>query len=302
MRPFFPSISRESGSGTVRDGADQYDGNSETSPAHDRFSDKETTPLSPDIYTALLRCLAVAPRLSGYTYYRSTDSPTDPDTPVLSSNAQVKNAITHGGRRFSNASHSAGDSNVMFYSRHSCRKSFGRIQQIFDHKRRLRSGKLLQQTFLAIKAYSPLSPADAHLDPYSDLEGIGAELVYTAPNPDIVIIPLNDVTCHIAMCPFESVACTPLSCPCSVVVILDEVSPLLSEPLKTGSGDMMMTSMPRAGTQTPPRKCKPSIRSHRSHHFHLGRSRRCRALPSHPSLATAVRAAGISVPTRRTPH
>lgn len=186
-------------------------------------------PLPPSIYTGLLQCLAADPSLSEYTYYRSTQSliiATNLDTPVLSSDAQVIYAITHQGRRFSDAGHSFGDSNVMFYSEQvglATRKSFGQIQRIFNHRRRLRSGKFVQQIFLALYVYPPLSPDDTHLDPYNDLH-VGARLVYAAPNPVPVVIPLNDVICHVAICPFKKVAPSSPSRPCSVVVALDEVS------------------------------------------------------------------------------
>lgn len=147
--------------------------------------------------------------------------------PVLSSNAQVIYAIMHGGRRFSDASHSIGDSTVMFYSERTnglaTPKSFGQIHQIFNHKRLLRSGKFFHQTFLALKVYLPLCSADAHLDPYIDLH-VGARLVYTALTAETVVIPVDKLICHVAICPFESVAAVSPSRSCSVVITLDEVN------------------------------------------------------------------------------
>lgn len=232
LRPLFPSILRATAGSTACDVAQDHCQDTVT-PCGPSTNGK-ITPLSPSIYTALLQCLASDPCLSEYTYYRSTQSLLDlePDTPVLSSNAQINYAITHRGRRFSDASHSVGDSVIMFYSEQktslTTRKSFGQIHQIFNHKRRLRSGKFLHQTFLALKVYLPLCSADAHLDPYIDLH-VGARLVYAALTADTVVIPLNNVICHAAMCPFESLGATSPSRPCSVVVALDEVTLMLMD-------------------------------------------------------------------------
>lgn len=233
LRPLLHSIGVATGSNIAWEAFESQQNlkDSETFDAPDRLQSEDTTLLSLTIYEALLERLASDPHLSEYTHYRSIQSPTDPDTPVLSRNARVDHGITHRGRRFSDANHSVGNSNIMFYSRHRGRetcKSFGQIHRIFSHKRRLRSGKVLQQTFIAVNVHPPLPPTDVHLDPYKDLEGIGARLVCTVPISRAVVITLDEVICHIAICPFRSAssASGSLSSPCSVVIALDEVSTL----------------------------------------------------------------------------
>ena len=186
--------------------------------------------LPQNIYLALLQRLHAEPRLSNYTYYCSTQSTVNPDTPILNPNAQLLPGITYMGRRFAAANRSTGDSNVMFHVRHFADShrsvhAFGQIQLIFEHKRSIRGGEFRRQVFLAIKNYPLLSPMDVHLDPYEAFEGLSTKLVRTELDSRIQVIPLSDVLCHVVMCPFRSTVSTrqpPYSC--SVVVALDEVS------------------------------------------------------------------------------
>ena len=184
--------------------------------------------LSQDTYDALLRLLLSQPHLSDYTFYRPIGSPTDPNIPILNPHAQSLPFITVSGRKFADARHSSGDSNVSFRSRGprgATSIDVGQIQSIFKHTRAIRNGDFRHQIFLSIKVYQPLSQVDAHLDPYNVFEGLGARLVYAALDHPAVVVPLNDVVCHVALCPFESPPSVQQpSSQCAVVIILDEVS------------------------------------------------------------------------------
>ncbi|KAI1782723.1 hypothetical protein LXA43DRAFT_977421 [Ganoderma leucocontextum] len=185
-----------------------------------------TSALSQDTYAALLHHLLSEPHLSDYTYYRPIGSPTDPNIPILNPNAQLLPFVAVSRRRFADARHSSGDSNILFRSRGLRRatcEAVGQIQSIFKHKRTIKNGGFRHQIFFAIKAYQSLSPIDAHLDPYQVFEGLGARLVYTALNPHTVVVPLSDVVCHVALCPFESPPSVQQpSSQCAVVLVLDE--------------------------------------------------------------------------------
>ena len=185
------------------------------------------TPLSQDVYDALLQRLFAEPRLSDFTYYCSIQSSVTPGIPVLNPDAQQLPSVTHMGRKFCPATRSIGDSNIMFYAQglgDRFGRALGQIQSIFKHKQSTRSGEFRSDVFLSVKPYESLLAIDAHLDPYDAFEGLSAKLVRSNCDSDTVVIPLSDVVCHVVMCPFRSPASARQPAyACSVAVALDEV-------------------------------------------------------------------------------
>ena len=197
-----------------------------------KLPEPDHTPLPQGVYDTLLQYLFAEPQLSDFTYYRSIQSPFAPSIPILSPDAQQLSTVTHMGRRFCPATHSIGDSNIMFYTHGFSDRSgwvFGQIQSIFKHKRSTRSGEFRSDVFLSIKIYEPLAAMDAHLDPYDAFKGLSAKLVCLECGSDTVVILLSDVVCHVVMCPFRSPASVHQPAyACSVAVVLDEVCSTLA--------------------------------------------------------------------------
>ena len=187
--------------------------------------DKPFRELNSRVYQGLLRRLNSEPLLSDYTFYRSVDADLDGVTPALSPYAQCLASTVYLGRRFTDAKHSNGNGQVMFCSHGSALpRSYGQIQSIFSHQRRLNSGELRLQVFLAIAQYHTLSFGDAHLDPYRRFDGLGAKLVYSVPSADVQVVPIEAIVSHIVTCPFEDERFTRSGRRYSVIIKLDEVS------------------------------------------------------------------------------
>ena len=195
---------------------------------HQECSALENVPfqeLDPRVYQALLHRLNSEPLLSDHTFYRSVGEDTATLTTALSPYAQTLTNTVYLARRFTVFRHSKGDSQVMFRSHGSALpRSYGQIQNIFSHQRRLNCGEIRRQTFLTVAQYHTLSFGEANRDPYMQFDGLGARLVYSTPSTDIQVVPIETVISHIITCPFEDEFFTRNGHGCSVVLELDEVS------------------------------------------------------------------------------
>ncbi|KAI0323451.1 hypothetical protein GY45DRAFT_1209873, partial [Cubamyces sp. BRFM 1775] len=164
----------------------------------------DATDLPALTYDALLHRLNSDPALSSSVTYRHRSSRTDAGVPVLNPKATILRSVVHKGRRYTDASHNVGDSQVLFTCSSPNRPStYGRIQSIFVHRRYSSVGVVRRQVFAAVARFSPLSDVDARSDPYRRYVGLGAHLVYADLAATIEVIPVQDIISHFVSCPYE---------------------------------------------------------------------------------------------------
>lgn len=169
--------------------------------------------------------------------YRPFRSQTDTSIPVLNPNGQILRAFTHRGRRYTDAAHNRGDSQVTYFPRRPSASTLpvhGQIQSIFLHHRYFPPGELRSQVFVALQAHPVLNAADASFDPYRIYPGLDAQLVHAELDATVEVVPIENIASHFVACPYQPHGDTIpagdgqrsfASSSYLVVLALDEVSP-----------------------------------------------------------------------------
>ncbi|KAH9856389.1 hypothetical protein C2E23DRAFT_722656 [Lenzites betulinus] len=167
---------------------------------------EQVSPLPALIYRALFRRLSFDLVLAQSVVYRRSDSTADMSTPILNPNAQFLSAVMHRGRRYTDAAHNVGDSQVTYF-RHVTpalsSPAYGQIQAIFVHQRAVPGGCFRNQVFAAIRAFRELGPVDASTDPYRIHRGLGAKLMVADLDTTTEVLPMEDVRGHFVSCLYD---------------------------------------------------------------------------------------------------
>lgn len=74
----------------------------------------------------------------------------------------------------------------------------GRIEEVYVHTRKGSSGQDIEDTFLAVKKYLPLSEVDAEHDNHRKYPLVGGKLYYDAVASEVDIIRPSAIVCHCA--------------------------------------------------------------------------------------------------------
>ncbi|RPD67245.1 hypothetical protein L226DRAFT_452550 [Lentinus tigrinus ALCF2SS1-7] len=139
-------------------------------------------------------------------------------TQLLNRATQLRSIQVHGVS-FTSERDSSKDSNVVFNPPGSDTWSAGRIQRIFSFSYRDNQHRIVEGTYLFIKPYESLSPADAEHDYYRKYRFVGGRLFY-AQHGAGVIVTADHVVSHFARTPMRV---PPISAPCMHVLPLDKV-------------------------------------------------------------------------------
>lgn len=132
------------------------------------------------------------------------------------------------GVKFSTASRSKGDAQILFRSQEDLNTVLaGQIQEIFAHKRFGEDGSHITDYFLSVRKYKELSPAEAAFDPYRRFPLLDMRLCHDQLSSDIIVISVDDVISHFASCPFEMTE--NITGDLRVILSLDRVSTSLVE-------------------------------------------------------------------------
>jgi hypothetical protein len=104
----------------------------------------------------------------------------------------------HTEHRFSDFNRHAGNSFVCFSSLRLKARSYGKIQQIFDHRREV-SGELRVQTFAAMSPFKDLSRADAVKSPLFEQDFPYLPLLRYSEEEQIELVPMENIHGHISV-------------------------------------------------------------------------------------------------------
>lgn len=126
-------------------------------------------------------------------------------------------SLSHRSVRYCRHSEHGGNSHILYL--HHGTSYVGQISFIFQAE--LGSPNPLNDIFICVRRYLPLSEDNANLDPYLAFEDLGARVCYAHFEKGFDLIRPRDIQSHVAACPFEVCGRTDLK----VFVSLDRVSP-----------------------------------------------------------------------------
>ncbi|KAH9849302.1 hypothetical protein BC628DRAFT_1300549, partial [Trametes gibbosa] len=116
---------------------------------------------------------------------------------------------------------SSRDSNVQFHPHpDSLVAQAGSIQSIFTHRRKLRNGEFVSETFLAVKHLVELSGSDVQKDNFRKFPHAGGRLHYDEYAREVHVVRPQNILCHIAKTPLRIAGITKA---CVHVLPLDRV-------------------------------------------------------------------------------
>ena len=154
---------------------------------------------------------------SAYARGRRSD-----DLVYLPTKGQFVKNVTHGGVKYTSDGR---DSFVTYKLRTNEGEvvNAGKIQGIFLHHRR-DGGMAIDEVFIILRDYLPLTQSDRRHDPFHSFEGLDTRLYYNAFHGKARIIRIGDVVAH-----FASLIYTPpgMDTECLVVRSLDRVRGIL---------------------------------------------------------------------------
>lgn len=162
---------------------------------------KKSKDLSPATYNSLINCIN---RTSPQSFHSFLVQPPSPTAIALEPAVQYYNKLSAMGVKFSTASRSKGDAQILFRSQGDLNTILaGQIQEIFVHKRLGEDGTHINEYFLSVRKYKELSPAEAAFDPYRKYPLLDMRLCHDQLSSDITVISVDDVVSHFASCPFK---------------------------------------------------------------------------------------------------
>ena len=144
--------------------------------------------------------------------------------PLLNYKAHFTHRIKIRGITYSTFKSHTGNSFILFWPPTTLgqppARSAGQVQQVFIHERVAPNGTSIQESFLVVKEYCPLSAAHSDLDPFDAIEHLDAKLYYNRFLDDIHVLRLSDIVSH-----FCSLVYVPdgIDEPCLIVRSLDLV-------------------------------------------------------------------------------
>nr|VWO99119.1 Zn(2)-C6 fungal-type domain-containing protein [Ganoderma boninense] len=129
-------------------------------------------------------------------------------------------SVQINGVTFRSSRDAAKDSNILFApDAENSSWAAGRIESIFSYSYRDRAQRVVEDTYVFVKQYQPLSPSDSKLDVFRAYPHGGGWLVYDR-SGDGVVVPSSRVIAHFARTPMRVDG---ISSPCVHVLPLDKV-------------------------------------------------------------------------------
>ncbi len=170
--------------------ADQDSSDTSSRRAHSR-------PLSEDIYCRLLDLVNATS--SSQTTFSSIHEGSIGRNHYLSDSGDFVRTADHDGITYGTSAGSKRNSFVLFSEPNGGGNMVaGQISEIFYHTRRLDADTIIEEPFLLVNRFKPLSQDHVSHDPYLKFLDVPTWLCYNELSSDVILLRLRDIKCHFA--------------------------------------------------------------------------------------------------------
>lgn len=129
-----------------------------------------------------------------------------PGSIFLHNKAYLHKGVSLRGVSYRSVDHSTKDCNIIFTKPDEDWWRAGVIVKVFTHPRIAEengSCKNIEELFLVIEQFLPLSDPDSQRDPYRQFPRIGGRLFYQKRDPTLLVLRSAEIDCHFALTPLD---------------------------------------------------------------------------------------------------